>query len=84
MRDHVMKQMDTDGDHRISRAEFLAVYLTVFHVYCRKANNITSSALYLFHYLRFEYSFRIGKRKRKNRIRVGKILATKISTPRKN
>uniref|UniRef100_A0A8R1TVY1 EF-hand domain-containing protein n=1 Tax=Onchocerca volvulus TaxID=6282 RepID=A0A8R1TVY1_ONCVO len=24
MRDHVMKQMDTDGDHRISRAEFLA------------------------------------------------------------
>ncbi|EJW77125.1 EF hand family protein, partial [Wuchereria bancrofti] len=24
MRDHVMKQMDTDGDHRISLAEFLA------------------------------------------------------------
>ncbi|MCP9266126.1 Nucleobindin-2 [Dirofilaria immitis] len=24
MRDHVMKQMDTDGDHRISRAEFLS------------------------------------------------------------
>lgn len=25
MRDHVMKQMDTNGDHRISLAEFLAV-----------------------------------------------------------
>lgn len=82
MRDHVMKQMDTDSDHRISLAEFLAVCFIIFQTFCKEEKLITFF-ICVIDVLDLN-NFRIERRRRKSRIKVGKILGTKNSIPKKN